>query len=415
MSKSTSESEQSPIDNQKDAKVKPRGLLSDPNFVKIMVIATVMRFGYMVLNETLDINTDIDYYIYTEAAEKLLDPYSRNPFDRITYRYTPLLAFTMLPNLIWMPFGKVLFNLFDIFALVYMKKYLNTITWINQKQRDFCLKFWAYNIYMIYINGRGSCESISLFLLMGMLFYLRDYNLRNSQSSLIKAALFYGMLVHFRLYPILYGVSVVLYLNKGKIIPTLDTIKFFCYSAGLFTFLFIILVMMFGYIFVFEWALYHLVRKDPRHSQSVFWMRTMYRHEHGDALPVNLITLVFRLAAILIVSFRFKRNISYAIFMQTMIFTTLNTVYTAQYAIWEIQMLPIILTQNNLYKKKGYFFGILVAWFVLMEASIICGGLYEGQGKNTLYIMHWLNIAYLLYRVFVLKVVMGNSTAVAEF
>jgi hypothetical protein len=197
--------------------------------------------------------------------------------------------------------------------------------------------------------------------------------------------------------------------------PTGDTIRFFLVSAGLFTFLFVLCYGLYGYKFAYEWALYHLVRKDPRHSQSVFWMRQMYNMVNGDSIPINLVTLVFRLGTIVFVSFKFKSNIVMAIFINTMIFTIFNTVYTAQYAIWEIQLLPLIFKQTTLWTSKKVKFAILmVFWFVTMELSILCGGMYENGGHNTLYKMHFSNIIYVFYRVFVLKFVLDNRIAYTD-
>ena len=299
------------------------------------------------------------------------------------------------------------------------------------------LGFWTYNVYMVMINGRGSVESISLVLLTGMLYnlmkfreivtendenpYFYDLSLKNFIKSegdkhLLKAALFYSGLVTFRLYPILYGFSVVLFIQRGKWMPTNSTIKFFIISAGLFVFLFGLSYALYGNLFVYEWALYHLVRKDPRHSQSVFWMRQMYNMVNGDKIPINLITLVFRLGTIVWVSFKFRSNIVLAIFINTLIFTVFNTVYTAQYAIWEIQLLPLLFKQTTLWtKSKLKFFFVMVFWLLTMELSIIYGGMYENGGKNTLYKMHISNIVYVFYRIFVVKFVLDNRIPYLDY
>lgn len=40
--------------------------------------------------------TDLDYSVYTDAAKYVLE--GGTPYDRHTFRYTPILAYMMIPN-----------------------------------------------------------------------------------------------------------------------------------------------------------------------------------------------------------------------------------------------------------------------------------------------------------------------------
>lgn len=137
--------------------------------------------------------TDIDYVVFTDGARYLFN--HQSPFNRQTYRYTPLLALLMTPNVFLFPqFGKILFSLFDIAGGCLLYKILN----VNSKSDNHLL--WFYNPFILIISTRGSAESMICTFVILVLFYFikRQY---------ILSGLCFGFVIHFKIYPVIYATT----------------------------------------------------------------------------------------------------------------------------------------------------------------------------------------------------------------
>jgi len=123
-----------------------------------------------------------------------------SPFQRHTYRYTPLLSYLMLPNLYFESFGKILFSLSDITCSLVIEKILN-----EQGLKPKSYLIWLFNPLVINISTRGNADTlIGLMSLLTLLFLLQRRN--------FLAGLMFGLVVHFKIYPILYAIPIYLYL-----------------------------------------------------------------------------------------------------------------------------------------------------------------------------------------------------------
>jgi phosphatidylinositol glycan class M len=81
------------------------------NTSRLLLISALLRalltaWGYVQDHYMSVKYTDIDYSVFTDAARYVVR--GQSPFLRSTYRYSPLLAYIMVPNVLWTEiFGKV--------------------------------------------------------------------------------------------------------------------------------------------------------------------------------------------------------------------------------------------------------------------------------------------------------------------
>ena len=82
------------------------------------VCAVILRLVLIAWSAYQDANfdvkyTDIDYFVYTDAARHVVR--GGSPYERATYRYPPLLAVLLAPNvLVHEMWWKVVFSTLDI-------------------------------------------------------------------------------------------------------------------------------------------------------------------------------------------------------------------------------------------------------------------------------------------------------------
>lgn len=159
--------------------------------------------------------TDIDYTVFTDASNSTLS--KGTPYDVPTYKYTPLLALLLLPNIIFhVLFGKILFCVFDILVAVVLQKIMRHVSDIPAPILDHmvCL-CWLFNPFTITISSRGNAEAVQIFLVVTSLYLVLT-------DRLILAGCFYGLSVHFKIYPVIYGVPFLLYLTRKHCGKDLD-------------------------------------------------------------------------------------------------------------------------------------------------------------------------------------------------
>ena len=175
--------------------------------ISAFVIRLVMILYGRMQDASLDVKyTDIDYQVFSDAANHTF--HGGSPFDRDTYRYTPVLAFLLLPNMIiGEDFGKLLFSVFDIATgCVIFYAINNHFKKVSNQMRVIVALLWLYNPVVLVVSTRGNAESIQAFFTIATLTLLMD-------GRWIWSALVYGFSIHFKIYPACYGYGMFLALG----------------------------------------------------------------------------------------------------------------------------------------------------------------------------------------------------------
>lgn len=387
---------------------------SHPSFLqrnKIHILAILIKILLIFYGEYHDNHsqvkyTDIDYKVYNDAARYLT--MNQSPYLRHTYRYTPLLAqICTLDIYFYNWIGKFLFVLVDCVAAKLLEKILDQTSPLEPKYTQILLAIWVFNPLSIAVSTRGNADTIisCLVLLVLWLILNRKYYI---------GGFFFGLVVHFKIYPILYALPIYFFIDreKGRFF-TKNRVMFTLISAGLFLLLLGYFYNKYGWEFLFETYLYHLTRKDNRHNFSVYFYYIYLNFEQVSVVQ-SVLAFVPQISLVVLSGYKYYRDLPFCCFMQTFWFVVFNKVCTAQYFIWYMSLLPLILARNKLFFKPVKFLSMWGIWLICELLWNLSAYYLEHLGYNDFL---WIWIASLLF--FAVNVVLGvqimNNQELAEF
>jgi phosphatidylinositol glycan class M len=425
--------------------------------------------------------TDIDYMVFTDAARFITE--GGSPYDRSTYRYTPLLAWLMTPNIYLHPvFGKLLFAAGDVAigALIYLlvpllndqakptiapaagksttkpkstttkgTKKAEAVVAAGQEEAIVWACVWLFNPFSIVISTRGNAESLIGLLVVAALYCLLT-------KRLILGAILYGLSVHFKIYPIIYALPLVLFVKyhhqrghqqkrSGKkqedtfisafvdlFRITREQVVFTLVSGGTFVLLSLALYAVYSFPFLYHTYLYHITRTDHRHNFSPYFYHLYLlsssasspQVEHtlvgdGDGSLVSTLAssllassraiglLAFLPQVVLLLSFSFRyalsgaaRDLALCLFLQTFTFVSFLKVCTSQYFIWYFSLLPLALYRSSMSLLQLVF---LFALWMGTQAMWLSNAYYlEFEGENTFSAIWLASLAFFGANVWIL-------------
>lgn len=329
--------------------------------------------------------TDIDYKVFTDAARHMVE--GDSPYTRPTYRYTPLIAAFLIPNIIlhncW---GKILFSIFDLAIGIVIRKIVSKS---HPGLSNNCSYLWLYNPLSIVISTRGNADSVSCFLVLLTL-------LAHIQSKYILSAICLALSVHVRIYPIIY--SLVYYLSidrKGKYSSTTEMIYYGLLPTSkkilfVVTFVFSLIAVtwpwynLYGHQFLYESYLYHVHRFDVRHNFSVyFYFNYLLSSINKTSVIYSLVTTCPLIILLVFTSFTFshKEDLTFCLFCLSFIIVAFNSVMTSQYFVWFVAFLPLCYPFINL--RFIEILNIVMIWLVPQIGWLMFAYCLEFLGINT--------------------------------
>ena len=179
----------------------------------IFPAAILLRVVLLLYGRWQDANravkyTDIDYLVFTDAAAFV----SRggSPYARATYRYTPLLAWLLLPTArggLWFEFGKMLFAAGDVVTGWLILRILQRNHGMKTARALQYASIWLLNPMVANISTRGSCEGLLAALVVVLLWAVLN-------KHIALAGVLLGLAVHFKIYPFIYAGSIFWWLGR---------------------------------------------------------------------------------------------------------------------------------------------------------------------------------------------------------
>ncbi|KAK9372366.1 PIG-M-domain-containing protein [Lipomyces chichibuensis] len=356
---------------------------------RLLISAALMRVAFFFYgvyqDEHAEIRfTDIDYFVFTDASKFMAQ--GGTPYDRATYRYTPILAWLLLPTTRYFWFGKLLFALGDIVAGWLMLR----IFQLRGLSNDRALKFasvWLLNPMVATISTRGSSEGLLGAMVIALMWAVYE-------KQIVLSGLLTGYAVHFKIYPIIYVPSILWALDSSPSIlgngilrwVNKDRVKFALSSVITFTTLTAAMYYIYGHPFLLHTYLHHLSRSDHRHNFSPYNILLYISASPSvDESPYPSLAFLPQLfiSGIFLPLMLAKKDLAKTMFVQTFAFVTFNKVCTSQYFMWYIVLLPFYLPSSAMLKNKWLGIWALILWTLAQALWLQQGFELEYLGNST--------------------------------
>lgn len=443
--------------------------------VPILVLSGVLRVLMLLYGLHQDATslvkyTDIDYLVFTDAARYTASlgeergsgegrwRWGGDPYERETYRYTPLLAWLLVPTtwggVAWFSFGKVLFAAGDLLAGYGI---IRLLVQRHGMQQDKAVKWaaaiWLLNPMVPTISTRGSSEGLLGAMVIALVAAVQA-------RSWWVAGFWMGLSVHWKIYPVIYAVAIVWWMGglrrpagteEGRVkvagvvvapaapaaavekeergnsngdqtishhlrgFITYPRLVFSISSLGTFTLLNLAMYALYGAPFLKHTYLHHLTRLDHRHNFSPYntllYLVSSPPGSSDSTLPWPSIPFIpqMALSAVLLPLAHAKRDLVGTMFAQTFAFVTFNKVCTSQYFMWYLVLFPFYLPSSTFARNPALGVSAAALWAATQAAWLAHAYNLEFLALQTFFPWLWATaLAFFAVNVWILGIVVQD-------
>lgn len=277
---------------------------------------------------------------------------------------------------------------------------------------------WLYNPFTAVIATRGNGDALTGALVLGTLYLLLRRE-RGTFGQYLCAGVLHGFAVHVRLYPIVFSLSYYMFAGRSSSsnsssggdsepgakrtgilsnllrLPTSQQCGLVIGTVGTLITLTVLFYALYGYEFIHETYLYHVIRKDTRHNFSLFFYQ-QYLQADWPYVPVvqSLLRIGPVLLIVLLISASHwsvhRKLLPFAVFLHTFAVVTFNTVLTTQYFVWFMAIAPVCLANFRVRWRWPTAVAFAGVWLLAQALWLGTAYLLEFRGWNTFHFV-WLH------------------------
>lgn len=352
--------------------------------------------------------TDVDYHVFTDAANYTLNGHS--PYERATYRYTPIIAWLLMPcHIVHIVWGKGLFVLVDLIVAKLIVQILEIYA-VDEKAIKVAVCSWLFNPIIMTVSCRGNAESIISMSVIATVYCLLKKNV-------ILSGLIFGFSIHLKVFPVVNALAFFLYLRNTEVsvikrdsllsklmklcksIFQRDVLLFFLSAAAFLVLITTVCYAHYGVEFLNHAYLYHVTRKDIRHNFSIYF----YMLYTNSQWWLGLVCFLTQLIVIVCLSINLHKDIIFSNFMITYAFVTFNKICTSQYFLWYLTFLPFLVPGMRHVRLREIVTAIFV-WTGAQSLWLSAAYRLEFEGESIFeyvwyssVIFFWVNIFIMLW------------------